>query len=118
MALYTDGVIRASKAQIEEALANFDDEEVAARQATAPEIQEIIDADSNLTSAEIVASADEIDSTMGCRSPYPADIGTPKFWESQVNQIVINGGQDLGSNKVRMRKDKMQNELSRISALL
>ena len=114
MNLYTDGTTQATTEELAAAIAA---DYTAGREATAAEIQEVIDADSNLTSAEIVASADEIDKQWVVVT-LPADIGTPKFWESQVSQIVINGGQDLGSNKVRMRKDKMQNELSRISALL
>ena len=114
MNLYTDGTTQATTEELAAAIAA---DYTAGREATAAEIQEVIDADSNLTSAEIVASADEID-RQWVAVTLPADSGTPKFWESQVSQIVINGGQDLGSNKVRMRKDKMQNELSRISALL
>ena len=114
MNLYTDGTTPATTEELAAAVAT---DYVAAREATATEIQEIIDTDSNLTSAEIVASTDEIDKQW-VEVTLPADSGIPKFWESQVGQMVINGGQDLGSNKVRMRKDKMEKELSRISALL
>tara|TARA_R110000824_G_scaffold332758_1_gene519347 strand:- start:59 stop:403 length:345 start_codon:yes stop_codon:yes gene_type:complete len=114
MNLYTDGTTQATTEDLAAAAAV---DYAAAREATASEIQETIDDDSNLTSAEIVASADGIDKQWVAVT-LPADDGTPKFWESQVGQMVINGGQDLGSNKVRMRKDKMEKELSRISALL
>ena len=40
------------------------------------------------------------------------------YYVKKIETMVLNSGQDLGSNKVRMRKDKMQVELARISELL
>lgn len=117
MNLYTDGTTQATAEELDTAVAAAAADYAAARETTAVEIQEVIDDDSNLTSAEIEASADGVDKQWVAVT-LPVDDGTPKFWESQVSQMVINGGQDLGSNKVRMRKDKMLTELSRISALL
>ena len=135
MALYTEGAIKASKAQIEEALATFDEEAVAARQATATELQAEIDADSKLKAAGLVASADDIDHAWVVVT-LPSDSGSPFFWAAQAALIVEGNGQFVeqrvdvldgdgdptgektGAWKIRMNKGRWGAELSRISDLL
>ncbi len=139
MDLYTDGTTRATTDEITTALAESQADDTAAREATATELQTWIDeyydgrewdaiaedwkddpADFEgdktlkLKAASITAVADEIDSSwVAVQLPTDAD-GQPKFWAGQAASI----GQDLGGNKARTRKDKMQTELERISALL
>ena len=135
MALYTDGVIRASKDQIAEALAAFDDEEVALREATATELQVEIDADAKLKSAGLVASVDDADNSWVVVT-LPTDSGTPLFWAGQADLIVEGKGQFVeqrvdvldddgdptgektGAWKIRMGRGRWSDELKRISALL
>ena len=135
MALYTDGVIRASKDQIAEALAAFDDEEVALREATATELQVEIDADAKLKSAGLIASADDADNAWVVVT-LPTDSGTPLFWAGQADLIVEGKGQFVeqrvdvldddgdptgektGAWKIRMSRGRWSDELKRISALL
>ena len=124
MALYTDGVIRASKDQIEEALAAFDDEEVALREATATELQVEIDADAKLKASGLVASADDADNAWVVVT-LPTDSGTPLFWAGQAALIVEGKGQWVeqrvdgsGAWKIRMSRGRWSDELKRISALL
>jgi len=135
MVLYTEGVMRASKAQIEEALATFDDEQVEARQATATELQAEIDADSKLEAAGLVASADDVDHAWIVVT-LPTDSSTPLFWAGQAEQIVEGKGQfveqrtdvldddgdptgeQTGEWKIRMNRGRWRTELARISTLL
>ena len=115
MNLYTDGTTKATTDEITTALADSQAaDDTAARDATATELQAVIDADEKLKAASITAVADEKDPQwVAVQLPNDAD-GQPKFWAGQAAQI----GQDLGGNKARTRKDKMQTELARISALL
>ena len=139
MNLYTDGTIQATTEEINTALTDSQDADTAAREATATELQTWIDeyydgrewdaiADDwkddpadfegdktlKLKAESITAVADEIDASwVAVQFPNDTD-GQPKFWAAQAAII----GQDLGSNKARTRKDKMQVELTRISGLL
>ena len=119
MNLYTDGTTQATTEEITTALADAQaSDNTAAREATATELQEVIDADANLKAAPITAVADTVDEQWVAVTLPTDEEGVLKFWEGQVETMVLNSGQDLGSNKVRMRKDKMQVELARISELL
>ena len=139
MNLYTDGTIQATTEEINTALTDSQDADTAARETTATELQTWIDeyydgrewdaiADDwkddpadfegdktlKLKAASITAVADEIDASwVAVQLPNDTD-GQPKFWQGQAAII----GQDLGGNKARTHKDKMQTELERISALL
>ena len=139
MNLYTDGTIQATTEDINTALTDSQDADTAARATTATELQTWIDeyydgrewdaiADDwkddpadfegdktlKLKAESITAVADEID-TSWVAVQLPNDTGgQPKFWAGQAAII----GQDLGNNKARTRKDKMQVELTRISGLL
>ena len=118
MNLYTDGSIKASTDQITTALADSQaadrDSSAEGRAATATELQAVIDADEKLKAAGVTAVADENDIFwVAVQLPSDAD-GQPKFWQAQAAII----GEDLGGNKARAHKDKMQTELTRISALL
>ena len=114
MNLYTDGTTQATTDEITTALADSQAADTAAREATETELQEIIDADEKLTAAGVTAIADDKDSQwVAVQLPDDVD-GQPKFWAGQAAII----GQDLGNNKARTRKDKMQVELTRISSLL
>ena len=135
MVLYTEGVMRASKAQIEEALATFDDEQIEVRQVAATELQAEIDADSKLAAAGLVASVDDVDHAWVVVT-LPTDSGTPLFWAGQAEQIVEGKGQfvdqrtevlddagdptgeQTGEWKIRMNRGRWRTELARISALL
>ena len=118
MNLYTDGTIQATTEEINTALTDSQAADAAAREATATELQEVIDADAKLKSAGITAVADTVDEQWVAVTLPTDEEGVLKFWAGQIETMVLSGGQDLGSNKARMRKDKMQNELVRISALL
>ena len=115
MDLYTDGTTKATTDEITTALAESQAaDNTAEREATATELQAVIDADEKLKAASITAVADEKDPQwVAVQLPNDAD-GQPKFWEGQAASI----GEDLGGNKARTRKDKMRDELTRISALL
>ncbi len=118
MILYTDGSTKASTDQIIAALSDSQAADRASnaegREATATEIQAIIDADEKLKSAGITAVADHQD-IFWVAVQLPSDIdGQPKFWASQASTM----GEDLGNNKVRNHKNRMQVELARISGLL
>ena len=139
MNLYKDGTIQATTNEINMALTDSQNADTAAREATATELQTWIDgyydgrewdygtkdwkADPadfegdktlKLKAESITAVADEIDASwVAVQFPNDTD-GQPKFWAAQAAII----GQDLGSNKARTRKDKMQVELTRISGLL
>ena len=115
MDLYTDGTMKATTDEITTALAASQAADSAtAREATATELQTLIDADERLKAASITAVADEKDSQwVAVQLPTDVD-GQPKFWQGQAAII----GEDLGGNKARTRKDKMRVELARISALL
>ena len=139
MNLYTDGTIQATTEEINTALTDSQDADTAARETTATELQTWIDeyydgrewdaiADDwkddpadfegdktlKLKAASITAVADEIDASwVAVQFPNDTD-GQPKFWAAQAAII----GQDLGSNKARTRKDKMQVQLTWISGLL
>ena len=115
MNLYTDGTTKASTEEITTALADSQAADITAeRDETAAELQAFIDADEKLTTAEVTAVADDKDSQwVAVQLPDDVD-GQPKFWAGQAAII----GEDLGNNKARTRKDKMQVELTRISGLL
>ena len=111
MNLYTDGTTKATTEEITAALVDSQDAE---KEETATELQAFIDADEKLTAAGVTAVADDKDSQW-VAVQLPDDVaGQPKFWAGQAGII----GQDLGNNKARARKDKMQVELARISGLL
>ena len=115
MDLYTDGTTKATTDEITTALAESQAaDNTAEREATATELQAIIDADEKLKAVGVTAVADEADEQwVAVQLPSDAD-GQPKFWAGQAASI----GEDLGGNKARARKDKMRVELARISALL
>ena len=111
MILFTDGTTKATTDEITAALVDSQD---ADKEETATELQAFIDADEKLTAAGVTAIADDKDSEwVAVQLPDDVD-GQPKFWAGQAAII----GEDLGSNKARTRKDKMQVELTRISGLL
>ncbi len=111
MNLFTDGTTKATTDEIAAALVDSQD---ADKEETATELQAFIDADEKLTAAGVTAVADDKDSRwVAVQLPDDVD-GQPKFWAGQAAII----GQDLGNNKARTRKDKMQVELTRISGLL
>ena len=118
MDLFKDGTMKATTDEITTALADAKAADAInssdARTAVATELQAVIDADSKLKAAGVVAVVDGIDEQwVAVQLPSDTD-GQPKFWAGQAASI----GQDLGGNKARTRKDKMRVELARISALL
>ena len=122
--LYTDGTTEATREDADIFIAALDVSDNAdAAQATAAEIQALIDADTALAAKMATAGvelvADAID-PQGVLLQFPEDTpGVPAFWAGVTSQIAsAYGGKQTGPYAVRVRGSKALGHLKTVANLL
>lgn len=115
--LYTDGTTEATKEEVQGRLTEIDlEESVAERQASADQVQALIDADPKLAARGLTVAADELDHVC-VRLTVPADTGDgPLFWKG-VHAVLVDayGAQAISADTVRVRMAKVPSHLAFIS---